>query len=302
MSIKISLGLPVFNEKDNLQETLISISKQTFQDYELIISDNNSSDDTLKIAEIYAGKDKRVRVIKNKTNIGMLKNFNKVLSESNNEYFVWLGAHDVYSPAFLNELVKEMENNNCKPKLIFTDVAHIDMSGKIFNENVNVGFELNMNFLKRIVISPWIIKGSGDMVYGLFHTKTLKKLGGFSNLLWADVLLIYQVIFAGKIIKINKTLRHRRYFEDINMNFNSWSEKYIHRTRRQRKYIKNKITIDLYFPNIMMALFIIFKIGLKNNLLFFINLPVSVYFAVVYLWRHKMALFMDVKELLIKKN
>ena len=86
------------------------------------------------------------------------------------------------------------------------------------------------------------------------------------------------------------------------MNFNSWSEKYIHRTRRQRKYIKNKITIDLYFPNIMMALFIIFKIGLKNNLLFFINLPVSVYFAVVYLWRHKMALFMDVKELLIKKN
>ncbi|MBH59580.1 MAG: hypothetical protein CL907_00080 [Dehalococcoidia bacterium] len=291
MSLKLSLGLPVYNEEKYIEKTLDSIKSQTFLDYELIISDNNSSDKSLKIIEKYAQNDNRIRVIKNKKNIGMINNFNKVLFEANNDYFVWIGAHDIYKPDFLEALVRELKNNDLKPKLIFSDVSHIDIDEKIINKEINAGFESNRNFFSRSITLPWIIKGSGDMVYGLFNTKVLKKIGGFSNLLWADVLLIHQIAYKGYIIKVKKILRLRRY-KNIN-SYKNWKDKYINRTNSQRNYIKDKVTFDLYFPNLMMMIFIFWKIGIKNNFLLLINLPIALYWLLVYLFRHRVAFMID---------
>ena len=76
---KISIGLPVYNGEAFIDLTLDSILSQSFEDFELIISDNASTDTTEKICREYAAKDKRVKYIRQKENLGGVYNFKKQL-------------------------------------------------------------------------------------------------------------------------------------------------------------------------------------------------------------------------------
>ena len=76
MSIKISLGLPVFNEVKFLDLTLQSILDQTYEEFELIIVDNASTDGSFELLQKIAKKDKRVKLFRNEKNLGENKNFN----------------------------------------------------------------------------------------------------------------------------------------------------------------------------------------------------------------------------------
>ena len=96
MRHKLSVGLPVFNEEKHLEETLISILNQSYRDFELLISDNNSTDSTRKIIKNFLKTNRRLRFIENKNNIGMINNFNLVFKESKGKYFMWAGAHDIF--------------------------------------------------------------------------------------------------------------------------------------------------------------------------------------------------------------
>ena len=64
---KVSLGIPLYNESEFLEETIISLLNQTYKDIEIIAIDNNSSDGSFKILETYSEKDKRLRIYKNKS-------------------------------------------------------------------------------------------------------------------------------------------------------------------------------------------------------------------------------------------
>jgi len=83
----VSLGLPVYNGSNFLEETLVSISEQTFADYELIISDNASTDSTYKICKSFAEKDSRIVLIRNNQNKCAAYNYNKVVYQSKWKYF-----------------------------------------------------------------------------------------------------------------------------------------------------------------------------------------------------------------------
>jgi glycosyltransferase involved in cell wall biosynthesis len=97
----ISIGMPVFNGEKNLAAVLDSLSHQTFRDFELIISDNSSTDATQKICQEYSKKDRRIRVVRQPLNIGASENFSFVLSEARAGYFMWAAADDVRSADFL---------------------------------------------------------------------------------------------------------------------------------------------------------------------------------------------------------
>ncbi len=72
---KISIGLPVYNGENILRRSIDSILSQTFSDFELIISDNASSDSTPIICQDYAKRDKRIRYVRQKKNIGVYRNY-----------------------------------------------------------------------------------------------------------------------------------------------------------------------------------------------------------------------------------
>ena len=76
---RVSIGMPVYNEQLHLEQALQSLLSQSFTDFELIISDNASTDRTGEICLTYAAKDARVQYSRLKTNLGALANFNRVI-------------------------------------------------------------------------------------------------------------------------------------------------------------------------------------------------------------------------------
>ena len=106
---RVSLAMPVYNGGKYLAETLDSVLAQTYQDFELVISDNWSNDRTQEICEQYAEKDKRVKYHRNPSNIGIAPNFNWVYELSSGEYFKWTDYDDLLAPAFLERCVEVLD-------------------------------------------------------------------------------------------------------------------------------------------------------------------------------------------------
>ena len=100
---KISIGLPVYNGDKFIRNALDSILSQTFGDFELIISDNASTDSTSVICQEYMKKDPRIRYIRQENNMGGLWNLNFVLQEASYEYFMWAAVDDYWLSTFIEK-------------------------------------------------------------------------------------------------------------------------------------------------------------------------------------------------------
>ena len=98
---KISIGMPIYNAEQFLSEAIESILSQSFSDFELIISDNASTDNTRDICISYANKDNRIRYLCQIKNIGAWSNFQYVLAQSKADYFMWAAHDDVKSSDYL---------------------------------------------------------------------------------------------------------------------------------------------------------------------------------------------------------
>ncbi|MCX5766081.1 MAG: glycosyltransferase family A protein [Gemmatimonadetes bacterium] len=107
----VSVGMPVFNGGDALHRAIDSILSQTFTDFELIISDNHSTDGTADVCAEYAARDRRVRYIRQARNIGAVANFEFVRTQARGRYFMWASADDVRSSEFLSENVVFLDMN-----------------------------------------------------------------------------------------------------------------------------------------------------------------------------------------------
>lgn len=105
----VSIGVPVFNAERFLARALDSLLDQTLSDFELIISDNASNDTTQAICEDYAGRDRRIRYIRQKNNIGAPRNWNVLVHEARGIFFKWASANDYCSPRMLQQCVNVME-------------------------------------------------------------------------------------------------------------------------------------------------------------------------------------------------
>lgn len=125
----VSIGLPVYNGENFLPDTLDSILAQTFQNFELIIADNASTDRTEEICRAYAAQDERLHYYRNEHNLGAARNYNRVFELSTGKYFKWAAHDDLYAPNYLEQCVKILESN---PAIVlcYSPVTFIDNQGK----------------------------------------------------------------------------------------------------------------------------------------------------------------------------
>jgi len=107
----ISIGLMVFNEEKFLRKKIESILNQTLQDFELIISDNASTDKTKEICQEFLKKDSRIIYFRQSENIGSVKNFEFVVKEARCKYFVTAAADDQMSNNYLESNLDVIRNN-----------------------------------------------------------------------------------------------------------------------------------------------------------------------------------------------
>ena len=126
---RVSIGLPVYNGENYLEDALTSILQQTYRDFELIISDNASTDRTQEICQRFVELDPRVRYVRNEQNLGPARNFNKTFLLSQGEFFKWVAHDDTYAPEYLEKCVAVLEKDP-GVVLCYSKTKYIDKDGK----------------------------------------------------------------------------------------------------------------------------------------------------------------------------
>ena len=168
---KVSIGMPVFNGEPFIREALDSLLAQTFTNFELIISDNASTDGTEAICREYAACDARIRYVRQPENRGALSNFQFVLDAARGEYFMWAAHDDRRAPEFLSSAL-DVFSNDIRCDLVFCDYKVLNLKTGEVTE-VYVGM-LNSekpykNYLMRLLSS------CPSLIYGLHRLSVLKQ-------------------------------------------------------------------------------------------------------------------------------
>ena len=125
---RLGIGLPVYNAERYVEQALDSILAQSFGDFELIISDNASTDRTGEMCRARAARDRRIRYYRNDRNLGAAPNFNRVFALSETEYFKFAPYDDLIEPEFLATCVRVLDAD---PEVVvcYTTAKIIDEHG-----------------------------------------------------------------------------------------------------------------------------------------------------------------------------
>lgn len=211
----VSIGMPVYNGEKYIRQALDSLLAQDFKDFELIISDNASTDCTAEICQKYLVRDQRIKYHRNNINLGLWENFNKVLTLARGLYFMWAACDDIWEPSYISKLIKIIESNK-SIVLASTDFDNIDENGKQTRTYPKI---LKLSSLETIFkrLLQFIMfeesEGKANLVHGIMRLNTLKEIGSFNKILgeWAaDMLLVFSMLFKGNFYIIDELLFHKR--------------------------------------------------------------------------------------------
>ena len=203
----VSIGMFVYNGEKYIEQSLKSILSQSFKDFELIIADNCSSDNTQTICQQYASLDKRVKYIRHEENIGIFNNFRFVRDVSKQaEYFMWAAYDDLWEENWLEEIL----NNFTKDDLC--------VRGKTVNVdefNNPLWVTPIKSFKKGDVVRSFLddeSNGRGLYWYGVFNYSRLKKinLNSLDNVFGSDTFFITHLVQFGNMRVINSTSQYYR--------------------------------------------------------------------------------------------
>src|SRR4029078_4573899 len=102
----VSIGIPTYNRGSLLHRSIDSALNQDFENIEIVISDNASTDETPQVCLSYAAKDRRIKYIRQTTNLGPTTNFNEVLKHASGVFFMWLGDDDWIDTSYVRTCVE----------------------------------------------------------------------------------------------------------------------------------------------------------------------------------------------------
>ena len=165
---KVSIGMPVYNGEKYIREALNSLLTQTYTDFELIISDNASTDKTEEICKEYAGRDIRIKYFRQPHNKGAFFNFNFVLKQSRGEYFMWAAHDDTRDPLFIEKIMNRFLESDKTVVAIACETQYtIGLDKQSF-------FLEGEPFYNKLITSPeerikYVIKNNyGNLMYSIF--------------------------------------------------------------------------------------------------------------------------------------
>lgn len=164
--------MPVYNGERYISEALSCLTGQTFSDFELIISDNASSDATSVICAEWAGRDPRIRYLRQPENRGALDNFLLVLDQAAGEHFMWAATDDRWDAAWLAGLVSRLDPRAC---VVFGSVVTFHEDG-LREKPVtlkSLDGPATWRMLRYYFWSEWGVKP--NVIYGLYRTAEIRR-------------------------------------------------------------------------------------------------------------------------------
>jgi glycosyltransferase involved in cell wall biosynthesis len=212
--------MPVCNGERYLEYSLHGVLLQTYPNFELLISDNGSTDRTAEICEHFANMDDRIRYWRNPANIGAAGNYNLVLKEARGEYFCWLSYDDLQYRKFLQRCVEVLDDAPASVGLVFPRAYLVDESGIPVTRD-EVGAPLLIERLSTTAKYPYqrladvlaVLKWSTAQ-FGLWRTELLRRTRGMDAFLYSDRVLLVEAALLGQIREIDEPLfayrRHKQ--------------------------------------------------------------------------------------------
>jgi glycosyltransferase involved in cell wall biosynthesis len=202
----VSICMPVYNGEMHVREAIQSVFAQTFEDLELIISDNASTDGTQKICLEATTMDPRVQYSRGELNRGLAWNFNRAFELASGRYLVWISHDDVMAPDYISRCVEAIEHDPAAV-LCFTNADYIDIRGDLIQRvdmpNPGASAIPSARFKE-------ILLGFCDPICGLMKVEVLRQTrlhGGYAD---SDRVLLCDMALRGRFCHIPDFLFYRR--------------------------------------------------------------------------------------------
>ncbi|MCK5033130.1 MAG: glycosyltransferase family 2 protein [Calditrichia bacterium] len=207
----VSVGIPVFNEDKYLDQTLESLFKQDYPNFEIIISDNASTDNTGKITEKYRKLYPEIlKYYRNDKNIGSILNFSRVLEVASGEFFMWAGSHDLLSHCYISESVKVLESN-LNVVSIYPRTIWIDQNDNVLNTFSGFVDTRGQNVICRFNQILW---ANQHAIYGLMRSSILKQTRGLKQITASGAILLAELALLGDFAFVQEAIWYRREFRE----------------------------------------------------------------------------------------
>lgn len=205
---RVSVGMPVYNSGQWISDSIESLLKQTFDDFELIISDNASTDETEALCREFAERDQRIRYYRNKENIGASDNYNSVFRHSTGMYFKWASSNDLCDPNFLLRCVEVLDS---RPDVVLAYpktrlfVERME-DGKDYEDGLDLQESTPCFRFTKLLRSMHL----NNVMNGLVRSDVLGKTPLIKTFFSSDVNLMAELALHGKFSEIPEYLFYRR--------------------------------------------------------------------------------------------
>jgi glycosyltransferase involved in cell wall biosynthesis len=234
-SLRLSIGLPVYNGDRYLAEAFECFQAQTFQDFEIVVSDNASTDHTAEICRSYAERDPRIRYYRNEKNLGALPNFNTVFALSRLPLFKWAAHDDLYHPRYIETCIRILDEN---PDVILahSKTAFVDDRGESFPVDPATGNYVDprtgvaqtpdspiiadspvaiLRFWQVLSRACW-----GTHMFGIMRREMLQKTRLVPNFAGSDRAMLAELALLGRFRCANEVLFSKRFHENASCALN----------------------------------------------------------------------------------
>jgi glycosyltransferase involved in cell wall biosynthesis len=213
---RLSIGLPVYNGASLISESIEALLGQTYDDFELVISDNASTDDTADICRDYAKQDSRIRYIRQPHNIGLNPNHNFVVRQARGELFKMASHDDLYARDLLKRSIEALDAN---PQTVLAHCreARIDKSGhvtEVLKYSVAADAPQAPERFRSMLFDGW-----DDYTYGVMRMKALLKTGLHRSHHFADRTINTELCLQGPFYLVPDWLYFRREDPDRTHNY-----------------------------------------------------------------------------------
>lgn len=238
---KVIVGLPVYNGQKYLGAAIESHLSQSFGDFDLVISDNGSTDATPEICADYASKDTRIKYLRSAENRGILWNHRRVFAavESPDQYFRWAGADDIMEPELLQAMVTIL-NTRPEVEAVVPDTKNIDDRGEVIGSMARA---LDLQ-------SPDVFQRAHDILvasyqhviaYGLLRASTLQLMRTGPDYPGWDAVFAWELALRGQMVQPAGPVLLRR--------FHPGSISRVKTVKEVRKWVEPNSKAGMNFPH-----------------------------------------------------
>lgn len=203
---RVTIGIPIYHGEVYLKKTLDSILEQDYNDYEVIITDNDPGGLVEEIAEEYSKKYNQISYIRHAENRGALENWNSIIAMAKGEFFIYAGAHDLWSKNLLSELVKILDENQdavlAYPPSIWMDSNDTPIGG-------TSGF-FDTSHLSGVFRYNLVFWAGQEAIYGLIRMSAILKTRLHLFNVASDSVWLSELAIMGHFIVAVNCSRYRR--------------------------------------------------------------------------------------------